>query len=320
MKYLSPTSIQLWRKNQEDFYLKYICEDKPPRIPQTRPMSVGSAFDAEVKAYLHTLIYGIGKTRECGFDYETLFEKQVEPDNRSYAAEAGDACFEAYRVSGALSDLVLMLDGSEPRFEFTAEMTLGPAKTDLGFIGTVGSATLLGKPDAYFTKNNVDVILDWKVNGYCSKASPAPGYVMCRDGWVGEQSRSNGQSHANCQIIKRNGIPINVALPLNKAKDDWALQTTIYSWLCGSQVGSDFVVAIDQLACNAGQIRVAEHRSCIEADYQWKIYDECQSIWEIVHSDWVFRTLSRSESQERCAVLGAQAEAFRQNPQFLSIV
>jgi hypothetical protein len=262
-------------------------------------MSVGSAFDAYIKSYLYEYLYG--KDND-DFNFETLFNRQVEDDHKEFARIAGKKCMDAYRISGALSDLVLMLEHSNAKFEFTAvgEVT-----------GKIGEAILLGKPDAYFTKQGTDIILDWKVNGYCSKASPAPGYLICRDGWTGSKnSRSHGKSHPDCIEMNKGGVPINVAMTLDKCKGDWASQTAIYSWLCGSQVGSDFIVAIDQLACDGcDKIRIAEHRSLVDPKYQWALYDECQKIWEIIHSDWIFREMSREESANRCQVLDQQAAA-----------
>src|SRR6185436_14755744 len=135
---------------------------------------------------------------------------------------------------------------------------------------------LLGKPDVHFV-NNADhtVILDFKVNGYCSKtgASPNAGYLRLRSAGV-----TNLGMHKNCQPMMHNGMMINIASYLEDQDDDWARQLSIYAWLCGCPVGSDFLVAIDQLACkpNAGglpSIRVAEHRTRVSNAFQWKTFD-----------------------------------------------
>ena len=56
-EYLSPTSLNVWKRDQEQFYLQYLAEKRPPREPQTQPMAVGAAFDAYVKSYLYNRYY-----------------------------------------------------------------------------------------------------------------------------------------------------------------------------------------------------------------------------------------------------------------------
>ena len=53
--YLSFSSMTLHEKDQDEFYLKYLCENRPGRLPQTGPMCVGSSFDAYVKSALQPL-------------------------------------------------------------------------------------------------------------------------------------------------------------------------------------------------------------------------------------------------------------------------
>lgn len=309
VKYLSPTSIGVWENNQEEFYLKYLADDRPDKIPQTLPMAVGSAFDAYTKSYLHEKLFG--PTPE--YEFETLFEKQVEPQNRDKIREAGKYCFEAYKISGALADIMLLLNKSAatPRFEFTVEG------------GDIEGVTFLGKPDAHFsTAGGDNVVLDWKVNGFFSKSSvsPTPGYTKIRDGWLSGRaanSRNANGKHSDAHIMKHKDVYINVNCTLDKAQRDWARQVCIYAWLCGEPIGSEFVVAIDQLCCKPSDttmqplIRVAEHRSLISAEFQKEVYETAKEIWEIVHSDWIFRNMSPEESKARCEVLDRQASTLR---------
>src|SRR5690606_5730332 len=80
---LSYSSFSMWEKNPEQFYLKYCAETRPPRAPQERPASVGSAFDAFVKAAFHEALFGKG--HDPIYEFEALFETQVEPHNRDWA-------------------------------------------------------------------------------------------------------------------------------------------------------------------------------------------------------------------------------------------
>ena len=159
-KYLSHSSLSLWLQNKEQFYLKYLSENRPPKFTQTQPMSVGSAFDAHVKVAIDKAL-GLGI-----FIFDELFEKQVEACNRDWARVAGQNCFDQYTDSGALQSLLVLLKDSpsEPQMEFTSTM-----EVERGVAGSIGDVVILGIPDLMFFVGTIRVILDWKVNGYCSK-------------------------------------------------------------------------------------------------------------------------------------------------------
>jgi hypothetical protein len=180
-EYLSPTSLALFRKDTTEFYLNYLSDNRPPRIPQNQPMSIGSAFDAYVKSYLHTALFGVGNDPRYGF--ESLFEAQVEPHNRDWARDHGQYVFNQYKSAGALADLMTELRGAqgEPRFEFEAKGAVNGYREPA--VKRLGEVVLMGKPDCHFINNQgAHVILDWKVNGYCSPSahSPKPGYIRMR--------------------------------------------------------------------------------------------------------------------------------------------
>src|SRR5687767_12703140 len=107
-KFLSPSALGTWLQNKEEYFLKYCATDRPPRIAQNNAMSVGSGFDAYVKSYLAKEL-GITDER---FVFETLFEAQVEPQNRDFALAAGLKCFKVYQTTGALGELVQLLKRS----------------------------------------------------------------------------------------------------------------------------------------------------------------------------------------------------------------
>ena len=86
------------------------------------------------------------------------------------------------------------------------------------------------------------------------------------------------------------------------------------AWLCGEDVGSDFVNVVHQIVCKPGtpvQIRVAEHAIRTSRDYQIRLFKMVQACWEITHSDWIFRDLSLEDSKKRCLLLDKQASALR---------
>jgi hypothetical protein len=309
IEYLSPTSISLWEKNQQEFYLNYLSDNRPPRLPQTRPMSVGSAFDAFAKSYLHENLFGKG--HDPRFELMAIFEAQVESQNRDWAYEAGQYCFEIYKKSGALSDFMLDLQKSvgQPRFELEVRGVVNNQRD--GLSKPFGEVVFLGKPDVFYTNSHgAQVILDWKVNGYCTQASPMQGYVRIR-----EPGKNKGH-HRDAFLMSHKGVMINVAGCLENWNADWARQLTIYAWLCGEEIGGDFIVAIDQLACKSQEpakpaIRVAEHRTRVKKEFQQSVFAKAQECWEIIHSDHIFRDMTKEESQARCDVLDGMKDALK---------
>lgn len=317
-EYLSPTSLKLWASNREEFYLQYLSDNRPPRAPQTAPMSIGSAFDAYVKSYLHEGLFGAG--HDPKYSFEALFEAQVEVHNRDWARQHGQYAFDQYRSCGALSDLMLDLKqaNGEPRFEFEVRGAVHGYKE--AELRTLANVTLLGKPDVYYINaHGCHVILDFKVNGYCSRNpwSPMAGYLRMRSA-----NKTNHGMHKSCQPMTVNGVTINVATFLENHNDDWAAQLSIYAWLCGEPVGSKFVVAIDQLVCDATRghlpgIRVAEHRLTVSKSFQERIFLEAVECWETVRSGHIFRKdaegkeISLEDSIRRCEILDKQADALK---------
>jgi hypothetical protein len=346
IQYLSPSSISKFYKEPREFYLNYLSENRPERFPQTKPMSIGSAFDAYVKSYLHEALFGKGNPE---YELSSLFEKQVEAHNRDWAWDAGKYAFDCYKLSGALADLMTLLSTAtnDPRFEFEIRGTVGGVEVmvvddtnnqtpcvekaipeepmsnvtideSTGECYTApGPLVLLGKPDVHFkNKEGFDVILDWKVNGFCgnSNTSPKPGYLKLRDGWLGVQSKSHNKGHKDAFPMYHNGALININKKLEEVDQDWANQLSIYGWLLGLPVGSDFIVAIDQLACGPDpsgypKIRIAEHRTTVSKKHQEELLAKAQHVWEVVHSDHIFRDVDKELSIKQCVSLDGVAAA-----------
>jgi hypothetical protein len=311
IEYISPTALGVWESNKTEYYLLYLADERPPRIPQNRPMAIGSAFDAYVKSYLYEKLFG---TVDPKFELSTLIEAQVEAQNRDWARQHGAYVFDCYKQSGALNDLLLEMQraNGEPRFEFEVRGAVHGYRE--GISREMESVVLLGKPDAsYVSATGVHVILDFKVNGYCSGHAPSPmaGYIRLR-----RRGGTNYGQHKSAQIMMVHGMMINVSSYLEDLNISWATQLAIYGWLCGESVGGDFVVAIDQLCCDATktqlpEIKVAEHRLRISGNYQQRVFARLLEMWEIVQSDWIFRDMSREQSLQRCAILDEQAAALK---------
>ena len=312
IKYLSPSSISTFYQDRIEFYLKYCADNRPPRLQQTTAMAAGSAFDAFVKNYL---VYALHGSVSPEFEIEAIFEAQVEEHNRDWAFENGEHLFKLYKQSGALADLMIELEQAvtEPQFEFTVQGRISHDKY-------VDGIPLLGKPDLHFkTKSDTNVILDWKVNGYCGKRpkSPAKGYIKCRDSWndVYQPSRNNGQPHKDCQPMMIDGLNVNIAHKLEAVDKSWAKQTTIYLWLLGEPVGTKAIAGIDQL-CGVprdGQlpdIRVATHRCRISESFQLELLSQIHEVWDAIQTGHIFTDLSVEENDAKCLQLDEYHKAF----------
>jgi hypothetical protein len=98
-------------------------------------------------------------------------------------------------------------------------------------------------------------------------------------------------------IIEGSGIYINVAEPFNVYAADWADQLSTYLWLEGEAVGSQAICIVHQLACKgSSEIRVADLRGRIEADYQESLFNDYVNCWEDVKY-WKDERLERVADQ-----------------------
>ncbi len=299
-EYLSPTSLHLFEKSTEEFYLRYLCDTKQEREPQTRPMSIGSSFDAYCKSYLFEALFG-NKVKGSPYELETIFTEQVKPHNRDWAWEHGRIVFEEYRNAGCVADLMLELNQSigDPRFEISIQDTIETS---------IGEVPLLGKPDIFFINSEgARVVYDWKVNGYCASrnTSPMKGYVKLRT-W--KNNNWDWNQHRDCVQMVFKGITINIATCLEDCNKAWADQLAIYSWLLGEPVGSEEVVfGIDQVVGPADKLRFAQHRLRIRPEHHYHLLELLTHIWDCIQRRHIFQDLSIEDSQARCLVLDEYA-------------
>jgi hypothetical protein len=315
-KSLSYSSYSLHDKDPEEFFVRYLASTKAPRLPQETFMSVGSSFDAYVKAGLHAAVFGPGT--DPNFEFDKLFTDQVEEHNRDWAMEAGKYVFESYKLTGAYDELLTLLLKSiePPRFESRID-------------GFVGHVPFTGKPDLRFMLQLYDcepvrVILDWKVKGFCSKygASPSQGYALCRDGYdavalkidatkknpEGKQSKSHGTPHNKYLEYNHRGLTINQAF-METCNDEYADQVSCYGWLLGETPGDENVVVwIDEIVSRYVEganplLRVANHRARVSRSHQLALKAKITGCWDAITAGHIFRDLSLEDSQNRCEVL-----------------
>lgn len=302
IQYLSPSSISAWLEDRDEFYLRYLTDNRPPKPPQTKPMAVGSAFDAYIKADLYARFVAGG---DPAYEFEALFEAQVEEQNRDWARPNGRHVYESYKAVGAYEAIAAQLEKSEtpPRFEFEIQ---GPVSHQ------DETVVLLGKPDLVYTLAGKTIIRDWKVNGYCGRSalSPDPGYVMIYGG------RSDGKPHKDAILKQVGGITINSGKGLEQVRNriSWARQLAIYAWLLGAPVGSDFVCGIEQLVSKPNgefpEIRVAAHMYQVGAMFQQTLHGTAVSIMRAIEKDHIFEDMSFEEDKKRRVALDQMAGAF----------
>ncbi len=295
---LSYSSFSLWEKNPDEWYLKYASNNRPPRIPQERPAAAGSVFDARVKSSLHADLFGAGADPK--YSFEALFEAQVEPQNRDWALDEVDHIFDSYVLSGFYSDLLAQLKAATkpPRFEFTVT-------------ATVSGVPFLGKPDCYFI-TSIPCVHDWKLSGYCSKSATSPhkSYMLCRDGYIGKQSRSHNTEHAEFIPYRHGGTVVN-KYPLETSNTAWADQLSLYGWALGEPIGADVVMSVHQIVAKPSEpkplLRVAGYRARVSSTYQVELAARIKRCWDAITSGHVFLDLDRSVSDARCETLDMTA-------------
>jgi hypothetical protein len=295
MKYLSYTSLSAFYSNLDDFFIRYLSDVRLPRSGQTQAMAAGSAFDAYVKSHLYEHLFGKVDPK---YELTAIFEQQVEAHNREEAWAAGNILFHKYKRSGAYIDLLTDLQqaASEPKFEIEVSTTITTPN---------GSVPLLGKPDIfYISKSGTHVILDFKVNGYYSrnKVNPGKGYVKL---WRGT---ANYGSYKDAFISDYGGMKINAGFFFEDLNKEWAAQTTMYAWLCGLDIGEQFISAVDQLIHQNAELQVAAHRAKVSPVFQKSLFERAVRAWNAISSNHLFQNLSKEESDKRCQLLEDSAK------------
>lgn len=299
--FLSPSALAKFESDRPTFYERYISPIKRKRPPQEDYMAMGSGFDARVKSAIHKAVFGEEKTKGSAYEFERMFESQVEPHVRDVVFERSADLFDQYIKSGAYGELLgdIVQSPFAPEMEFEAK-------------GVIQGVPLLGKPDLrYVTKNYLNVITDWKVNGSMSAtgASPVQGYKRCLD----YGSNTHGKPHKKYRPLALKDVEINEAY-LEEFDADWADQLAIYSWLLGEPIGGeDFVIRMEQVACRPVKDRAlprakfATHMSRISKAHQEKLLARVKMCWDTIVSGHIFTDLSREESDAMCEMLDGKA-------------
>jgi hypothetical protein len=314
-EYLSFSSYSQWKKDVNEFYLRYLSDNRPPYVPQAPAAGVGSGFDARVKSELHSRLFGPGS--DPAYEFEALYEKQVEPQNRDGARHPSEYTFECYKTAGFFDELLTELeqaDGS-PRFETRVD-------------GVVNGVPIMGKPDLYWRRRNgLRVIHDWKVNGYYGKSNTSPnkGYRICRDSWDGRPSRSHNKSHALYKALVFENYDIDENY-LEFYNTPWANQLSMYGWCLGETVGDEtFVIQIHQITAKAVPdadplLRVSEYRARSQRDCQRLLAKELQTCWDSIERNHIFSDMTLEASRVECDMLDKMSAELKPDDFFSEVI
>lgn len=259
MQALSPTAYQFYCDDPDRFYRRYIKHDLP-REPQTLASAIGAAFDATVKTAMRDMLGW------NDFSFNDLYEAQVETQYRDRVKPDGEHLFAAYVKSGAYARLMNVLKDAEQ------------INLDCAYTRRIGGVKLQGQPDLSFVWKKKRFILDWKVRGFLSNASPTPGYVICQDGFYGRPTKRNGEPHPDCTMSDWEGLAFNA----NGMHDSYVVQPSMYAWLL-DRFPSDSIIWIDELVSKGNKkIRVATHRAFVD-QRQESLLDNLRALW---NRDW----------------------------------
>lgn len=270
-----------------------MADCRPDRVPQERPASAGSAFDAQAKSHLHSDLGG----NDPKYTLDALFKSQVESQNREWAGPEGEYIFNEYKRLGAYDALLgpLKTAPEPPRFEFEVR-------------ATIGGVPILGKPDCRFvTAGGVHVIHDWKVNGFCSKRakSPEQGYMYC---WP------DAKAHKLYVPYQHGDMTISEGF-LEDYNAEWADQLCMYGWCLGEKVGDQNVVLqLHQIVAKPvpqeeGKpfrrpiLRVAQLRCRVRDSYQEFLLKRLQRAWQHVQEGHILHHMSLEDAKQRQAML-----------------
>lgn len=299
-KHFSPTSFALWELDKDRYYQMYLANQRFAKDAQSIQMAIGSAFDFLVKSFL---IKALPKTKLSAAAATDKLVCQIEPHVLDEAMRHGKDVFEVYSKSGALASLMSEIV-SDARFEFgvTGKFNQDDVLIESGeFISRDATDALLlnGRPDgiyktrAAFTSPLVDVVTDFKVNGWMSGKSPDPGFIG-----IFNADGKYGLPHKDVFVSQFHGVKLTKPIT-----NPWMSQLSIYGWVMGVPVGTPFIGQIHQIVGPPEKARIALHRFLIPEAFQVALMRRIREAWEIVNSDWIFRDLSKEQSKAKCDAL-----------------
>lgn len=306
--YVSPSQMNLWNSDREEYYLRYLADHRPPRTAQTAPMAVGGAFDSHVTRALAVRYFGRDDLR-CGaggeYDLDVMLESAIQgPDlDRSVLVGYGLELFKRYMATGAYDRLCAEIDAS-------SDLVM---QSSLYYdVPGVAGLTLMGMPDVSFVRSGVRHVYDFKCNGFFSSASPLKHFVWRGTGGTTVVHKGAILGKHSCgTLIDLSGV----------FDSSYLRQTSTYAWALagGLPKGDGIIVGIEQLACRAASSRwkdptvmregvpvavsCVSTRRLVDVDTQAAVLREYTDMWAQISTGLIFDDVSRAESDAICARL-----------------
>jgi hypothetical protein len=307
LKYFSPSSYLMYRDDVDRFVEQYLIDLPRSNDPPSIQMSIGSAFDAFVKSNLAKKFYE-GEAY-APYQLETIFNKQVSEEHREEAWKIGKFLYEQYVDQGGFHALLSDMEGNLGPIYFEREAQASVRMPSGRYV------PFKGFPDcSYINKHNKLVILDWKCNGYCSskRTSPKKHYVI---------SRPDNTSHKKITPTVKYDLTVVEDHCFSEVDMKWAIQLTIYSWLLGRPIGDDTVFQIEQLLMEPGPaVRCITYRGFTTPEFQIELANEIDAAWHSLKDGYIYRHLTRQESDAKMATANRRAAMALSNNPILDII
>lgn len=258
--YLSPSSMGMFYKQPNKFYLTRMAPNPFPPEPQGLPAAVGSALDARIKWHYAKMLGKEAEVRELAIRdsynpeaavmcrglnfYETLCKINIEPQWYDEAVSAGTMLYQVAMKTPAVRRAV---EAIEIHKNFT-------------LFGVV-NVPIFMKLDAALAWEGKLIPLDWKVCGYGSQASPKPGYKEIYDGMAAVDRHKNYRPDISWEEIDLS----------------WAEQLCTYGW--GLGLSGAFPAVIDSLVIRKTGVRVVHYEGWITESFQTSVRERYGKAW-----------------------------------------
>lgn len=316
VKRLSPSGFMTFQQNLDQYVRRYLADMPEPRYPQTKPMAIGSSFDAFVKNELGRCLLPAEFVMPGGeLHLKTLFESQVDDEeDQKWAWEEGGHLFLQYKDLGAFDDLLADFQGchSTPVFE-SGTSTL--VEMPDGVI-----VPLFGYPDCYYyKKEGILVILDWKCNNYTAKRVKSPSKFYLK-----ERSIKDGKfflrTHPKVTPVEQDGLVVDAEHCFSEIDKKWCLQMTMYGWMLGHAIGEPVVLQIEQILIepnveNHPACKCVTYRGFASSEYQFQLADQLSAAWTAISSGHIYSNLTLEESEKRVETMSRlAAHKHEENP------
>ena len=235
---LSYSSLTLWEKNPEEFYLRYLADTRPRGCPKSRRWPWAAASTPTSSPPCTPACSAQGSDPQ--FAFETIFESQVEPQCRDFALHGRPARLRRLQADRGLRRTACRCcnSPSSRRASSSRSMASLPARR------SPASRTAASCWTSAWDRSTASWTGKSAATARKYATSPSKGYMLCRDGYQSDKpSRSHGTQHTNFLEFNHRGLTINAGY-MEYCNDEYADQLCLYGWLLGEKPGDENVVGM----------------------------------------------------------------------------